>query len=371
MAIDKQNLAQVVQPTLNKPASPGEARPAFLRIATKVAAAGTGVTSPASKEAQESVYAIAAERKEALDAFTPQAENNHYDKELAKEAQDKTKATNTARLFENGKNFAQAVKAQAEVAFELMKEMLGPEIMQALNKQSGGENDPQKVFEKGASSPEFVESYAKDIVAPLLAEKIKKAKEEGNESELASLEAVQEQLNPLLQIFGMGEGINPAKHAQFLGYIADLSEKGDLSSKVAGLVEGMHKSYEDFADSENRFTGILSKVNKSFLSVSKDLADIGDKQARNLLKRLTGAVLTDRHANGGVLDFDEAYVMSAAVPYEPSQQGAAGLLTQRLLSRLIAPAMNRIYVGTLTEEQPYASLVLKDARDDWYPNMIS
>lgn len=369
MAVNSQNTGQGAQAALNKPSSPGATKPSVLRLAAKSTGLVAGENAAASEEAMKSVYS-ATETRESPDVYTPQADNK-FDKELANKTKEQMEANKTARLFANGISYAKAVKAQAKVAFSLLQEMLGPELMQALKEQSGGENDPQKVFEKGANSPEFVENYAKDVVAPLLSEKIKKAKEEGNEQELAHLEEVQEQLNPLLQIFGMGDGVNKAKHTQFLGYIAELSERGELSGEVASLVESMHKSYEDFADSENRFTGVLSKIDKDFLTVSKDLAVKGDRQARNLLKRLTGAALTDRMANGGVLDYDDDKVISNAVPYEPSQQGAPTLLTQRLLNRLIAPAMNRIYVGTLTEDQPYASLVLKDVNDDWYPNQIS
>lgn len=369
MSVQNPNTGQGVQASLQKPSSPGATKPSVLRLATKSTGIVGGESSAASEEALKSVYS-ATETRQSPDIYTPKEENK-FDKELANKTKEQVEANKTAKLFANGMNYARAVKAQAKVAFALMGEMIGPEIMQALKEQSGGENDPQKVFEKGASSPEFIDNYAKDVVAPLLSEKIKKAKEEGDKAELTKLEEVQEQLNPLLQIFGMGEGVNKSKHTQFLGFIADLSERGGLSGQVASLVEGMHKSYEDFADSENRFTGVLSKATKDFLSVSKDLAVKGDRQARNLLKRLTGAALTDRFSNGGVLDFDDDKVASNAVPFEPSQLGAPGLLTQRLLSRHIAPAMNRIYVGTLTEDQPYASLVLKDVRDDWYPNMVS
>ena len=355
------------QAVVTKPASPGGTKPAVLRLAVQTASGSGATQTAASKAAMRSVDAGA--ERQAPDIYTPK-EQNKFEGDIANKTKEQMEASKTARLHQNGELFRGAVKAQAKVALALMKDMLPAELLQALKEQSGGKNDPQAVFEKGSSNPEVIESYAQHVISPLLSEKVKKAKEEGDEEMVASLEGVEAQLDPLLEIFGLGEGVNKTKHIQFLGHIAELSERGELSPEVASLVEEMHTAYEDFTDSENRFTGIYSKISKGFLSVSRDIADKGDRQARNLLKRLTGAALTDMAANGQKLDVNDDTALSFAVPFEPDLLNAPGLadVTRRLLPPALAQAMQRIYVGTLTPEQPFASLVMRDTDDRWIPN---
>lgn len=358
------NTGAPIAPNQQASNKPGDGiKPSIIRLINTV---NPSVTSSVtvSDESLKSVYKSGEERtpsEKAVDAFSHQ-ELSAEEQKLAEKSKEQTENIKAARLLENGKNFASAQFFKDKTLLTLLDEAIPEDIKKSIKDQSGGESDPKAVFDKAQNNPVKVAAILKDIFSPYLSEKLEEAKKEGDELEQTRLEGIISNIAPIFNIIDMEE-LGKPQHMALLGHVSELSEKGNLSPKVAALVEKFESSYQKLADGENRINGVLDKINKSVLAVA-NVGPKGDKQLRNLISRLTGAAISDYFANGQVFSYDDDKVMSHSVPYETQ----FSFPVRRLLPDAIATAMNRIYVGTLTEDQPFASLVMKDTDDRWIPN---
>lgn len=357
MALSNQNPAQVAA-TIN---TPGQgAKPAVIRLLQAPLASnyGSGQNS-VSDAAQKSVYESANARSQGLDAYTP-AENKDFDADLADKTKQQAEAAKNARLLNNGKNFAEAVFNKDSLLLNLLDQAIPKDIKEAIKQQSG--NDPEAVFEKAQNNPVKVAGILKDIFSPFLSDKMKEAEEKGDTAEQNRLAEITANVKPVFDIIDKEE-LGEAQHMSLLGHVAELSEKGMLTPQIASLVESFENSYQKLAEGENRISGVLSKINKNILSVA-NVGPKGDKQLRNIVAKLTGAAMADYFQNGKIFSYNDDQVATNSVPYESQYN----IPVRRLLPDAIATAMRRIYVGTLTEEQPFASLVMRDTDDRWTPN---
>jgi hypothetical protein len=364
MAVHNQNAGAQITPNQQSGNKPGDGiKPSIIRLINNVnPAVASSVT--VSEESLKSVYKSGEERapsEKAVDAFSHK-ELSAEEQKLAEKSKEQTENIKAARLLENGKNFASAQFYKDKTLLTLLDEAIPEDVKQAIKDQSGGESDPKAVFDKAQNNPVKVAGILKDIFSPYLSEKLEEAKKDGDQAEQKRLEAIMTNVAPIFNIIDMQE-LGKPQHMALLGHISDLSERGGLSPKVAALVEKFENSYQKLAEGENRINGVLDKINKSVLAVA-NVGPKGDKQLRNLVSRLTGAAISDYFANGQVFSYDDDKVMSHSVPYETQ----FNFPVRRLLPGAIATAMNRIYVGTLTEDQPFASLVMKDTDDRWIPN---
>lgn len=362
MALDKNNILKQVLPN-------DKTKPSVLRLVSKTLAGASIHDAPAAEEAKESVYSITKERS-GVDPFTSSEKLQAADlkKALDDRAKENTKKTNYLKQLQNGQLFAQAENDKDSLIMQLLKESLPDDIKEIIKQRTNGENDPETVFTKAQNNPVKVAESLKHIYPQQIQEMIDEAQDRGDADEVSRLQNVLTNINSIFNIAEM-DNLGEPQHMALLGYVAELSDQGLLSEEVSKLVDKTHKSYEKLAENEDRISGVLTKI-KNDISETLAIGPKGDKQLRNKVAIYVGAILSDKQANGQVFFYNDDEAVSNAVPFEPEMLNAPGLslVTTRLLSKHIAPAWNRIYVGHLTQEQPFANIAMLDTPDRWIPN---